>query len=145
VGTKRLSKKQSAVIDDIFAGELDEQAILERHGVSRAVFNKWLGQKVFGAEIDRRTKWLNRQSEVIIARYKSLAAARLVQLTDSKEGETARKACVDIISLPRQRAQKTRAAAEQAPGDRQADEPRLSPQTASRLLAALAEEDGHAR
>ena len=142
---KGLSKRQLAVIDDLLAGEFDERAILEKHEVSKRAFNRWLGESVFMAELDRRVEWLNRQSELIIARYKSLAAAKLVQLTESEKEETARKACLDIISVPKSSAQR----ASQSLDESQATSPQqyqqLSPETASRLLAVLAEKNGENR
>jgi hypothetical protein len=138
---KKLSGKQFAVIEEMFAGELDEQAILQKHGVSRRVFNRWLSNDAFLAELGRRVEWLNLQSELVIARYKALAAAKLVHLTESEKEETARKACLDIISLPRAAGNRpTPANKRQESG--KLELPELSPQTCSRLLAVLAEEKG---
>lgn len=136
---RQLSKRQLAVIDDMFAGELDEQAILKKHGVSRRAFNRWLREDVFMAELNRRLQWLNLQSELLIARYKTLAAAKLVQLTDSESQETARKACLDIISLPQEEAKKRQMQSESGQAGEQESQ-QLSDETASKLLAALAEE-----
>jgi hypothetical protein len=137
---KQLSKRQLTVIDELLAGELDEQAVLEKHRVSRKTFNKWLAEDAFAGEIDRRLQWLNRQSELIIARYKTLAAAKLVQLTESEKEETARKACLDIISMPKLTAPRaTQPTDETETADKQHYE-ELSPETCNRLLAALAEE-----
>ena len=146
---KRLSKRQLAVIDDLFAGELDEQAVLDKHGVSGNVYNKWLTDEVFQAEFARRISGARLASEALIARYCLVAAAKLVQLTDSENQETARKACLDIINLPlrglprlsaKDRAvhAKSSSDAESAEGGPAAQQ--LSPETAGKLLAALAEE-----
>jgi len=51
---KRLSKKQLSVIEDLFVGQLDEQAILDKHKVSRAVFVKWQMERRFVEEFNRR-------------------------------------------------------------------------------------------
>lgn len=136
---KQLSKRQLAVIDDLFGGELDEQAVLDKHKVSRNVYNRWLADENFCAEFERRIDSARRQGELIIAKYASLAAAKLVQLTESKSQETARKACLDIISLPPAAAKKPQASSETEPAGEQ-EQPQLSDQTVSRLLAALAEE-----
>ena len=133
----KLSKKQLLVIDDLLSGQFDEQAVLDRHKLSRNVYNKWLGDNIFTDEFNQQVAWLNRQSEALIARYASLAAAKLVQLTESESQETARKACLDIISLPRQGAKR-----EQWP-DKGEDAntsqgQQLSPEAASILLSALA-------
>ena len=74
-----------------------------------------------------------------MAKYSCLAAAKLVELTTSGKEETARKACLDIIAPPTLTAKKTRTPAEQQ-GTADKQTPQLSPQTASKLLAALAEE-----
>ncbi|MHC4575026.1 MAG: hypothetical protein ACYS76_12990 [Planctomycetota bacterium] len=137
----KLSRKQSAVIDDMFAGEMDEQAILKKHNVSSRAFNRWLGNDAFLTELGRRVEWLSLQSELVIARYKTLAAARLVQLTESEKEETARKACLDIISLPRAPSNRPTSAHERQESGKP-ELPELSPQTCSRLLAVLAEEKG---
>jgi hypothetical protein len=134
---KKLSKKQLAVIDDLFGGELDEQAVLDKHKVSRNVYNRWLANELFASEFDHKILSAHRQSAVLIAKYAPLAAAKLVQLTESDKQETARKACMDIISLPALiDKRKVR------PGEPQTTETQLpqqlTEQAAGRLLAALA-------
>lgn len=152
---KKLTKKQFAVIEDLFAGELDEQAVLDKHKVSRSLYNRWLADERFAEQFNERIGRAYRQSELIIARYAPLAAAKLVQLTESESHETARKACLDIISFPglagsvagssppatrlgagSPSRSRTGAGLKQSPWPAEI----LSPQTASRLLAALAEE-----
>jgi hypothetical protein len=135
---KQLSKRQLAVLDDLFGGELDEQAVLDKHQVSRSLYDRWLADSLFAEQLERRIAGLHRQSRLIIARYAPLAAAKLVELTGSDSQETARKACLDIISLP-MTAQATGSGKSQ-PADMQ-EPPQLSEQAASRLLAALAEDE----
>ena len=132
-----LSRKQLTVIDEMFIAEMDIEAILAKQNVTRRQYNKWLGDDNFKAEFTRRIEWLNLQSQAMIARYASLATAKLVALTDSENQETRRKACLDIISLPRVNAQKQDVPATDS--DAQTVE-NLSPQTAARLLEALAQE-----
>jgi len=141
---KYLRKRQLEVLDDLFGGELDEQAVLRKHGISRAVYNKWLGDELFAGEFSRRLRAARLQGELIIARYSAVAAAKLVQLTESAKEETARRACLDIISLPRQADKKTSVLDKPAAANRDKAEqaPQLSEAAAGRLLAALAEENG---
>lgn len=120
----------------MFTGEMDTEAILTKHNVARKLYNKWLGDENFKAEFTRRIEWLNLHSQAMIARYASLAAARLVALTDSENQETRRKACLDIISLPRINAHKQTATAESNIESIES----LHPDTASRLLEALAQQ-----
>lgn len=129
----KLTKKQLVVIEDLFAGELDEQQILEKHKVNRRLYDKWLADENFTVEFERRLKLAHRQSELIIARYATVAAAKLVQLTESENQETARKACLDIINYLRPN---TEPRPDEQPDAEQASE--LSPELASRLLASLA-------
>ncbi len=135
---KKLSKKQFMVIDDLFMCELDEQAILNKHKIKRSTYNQWLADKKFEAELVRRIKTTKLMSEVLIAKYSGIAAAKLVGLTESEKEETARKACLDIISLPHLGDKKDQPEGTNANKEKP---PELSDETASRLLAALAEEN----
>ena len=133
----KISKRQLAVMDDLFAGQLDEQAILDRHKVSRTLLNKWESDVQFTAEFDNRIASLRRRGDLIIARYSALAAAKLVGLTESEKEETARRACLDIISLLKPAIKRADVATDEP--QEQADLPEgLSATMASRLLAALA-------
>lgn len=135
---RQLSKRQVAVIDDLFAGEVDEQAVLARHKVSRRLYDRWQSEQGFADEFGRRIAALNRRGECIIAGYVPLAASKLIQLTESENQETARKACLDIISLaekPLNGKPDSRQISETANSAEQ-----ISPETAAKLLAALAEE-----
>ena len=134
---KKLRKKQLAVIDDLFAGELDEQTILAKYRIKKSTYNQWLADENFEAELIRRIKTARLLSKVLIARHSLAAAAKLVQLTESEKEETARRACLDIIELPRRG--DTKDQSEQINEDNE-KLPELSDETASRLLAALAEE-----
>ena len=149
---------QLAVMDDLFAGRLDEQAILDKHNVKRDVYSRWCASDGWREEFNRRIGQLSRAGELIIARYVALAAAKLVALTESENQETARKACLDIISmLNTRREQRTADSPSTAlrvngqPFDGSTGSPQamlrvngqssaLSPALAGRLLAVLAEE-----
>ncbi|MBW8038609.1 MAG: hypothetical protein FVQ85_01270 [Planctomycetes bacterium] len=137
---KKLSKKQLSVMDNMFTGELDEQAVLDRHKVSRNVYSRWLADGLFVTEFDRRIMSAHRQSAALIARYAPLAAAKLVHLTESEKEETARKACLDIISL-QALLDKRIAQPSQSQTTETQPQQQLTEQAASRLLAALAQEE----
>ena len=77
-------------------------------------------------------------SQMILARYAPLAAARLVELASNGTGETARKACLDIISTHNYFTHQ-QSSAEQSAADSDSL-PELSDETASKLLAILAED-----
>ncbi len=139
-GTKQLTKKQLAVIEDLFVGELDEQAILDKYKLSRKLYNQWRNDDSFAEQFEKRITDAYRQSDVLIARYAPVAAAKLIQLTESDKPETARKACLDIISMPILTAnRKAQPSDELQPADTQTPAA-INAETAGKLLAVLAEE-----
>ncbi|MCJ7777309.1 MAG: hypothetical protein MUP16_03245 [Sedimentisphaerales bacterium] len=137
---KKLSKRQMAVIEDLFEGTLDEQAVLDKYNVKRSVFEKWLADEQFIEQFNKRIARSFRQSRLIIARYAPLAAAKLVELTASESQETARKACLDIISIGSQGLTGTSVVPVDDDSSSMVEQPQLSAETASRILSALAEE-----
>jgi len=135
---KPLSARQLSVIDDLFEGRLEEQAILEKHNLSRKLYNKWLADEAFNGHLDRRMVWEYRRSEFMLAHYARVAVSNLVQLTDPKKPEAARKACIDIITMRTNRLAGTPAVPVDNPTS--AVPQPFSPETAGRILAVLAEE-----
>jgi len=140
-GRKYLSQRQLTVLDDLFNSELDEQAVLDKHKVRRSTYDRWLADKIFAERFKQYVNGLKRQSELLMAQYSQLAVTKLVELTASDKAETARKACLDIISVPKianSRDEQT----DKVPKESSQQVEQLSDATASKLLAALAEEKG---
>jgi len=135
--TRRLSRKQLAVIDDLFGNDMDEQEVLAKHSLSRHLYRKWLVDELFTAELDIRIDSARKQSELIIARYAPVAALKLVSLTGSEKAETARKACIDLITMPKADGQENNV---HDAGKETTAAKRLTPAVAGKLLAVLAEE-----
>jgi hypothetical protein len=130
-----LRQIQLAVLDDLFNSDLDEQGVLDKHKVRRSTYENWLANELFAERFNRYVNSVRRRSELLMAKYSCLAAAKLVELTTSEKAETARKACLDIICQP-----KIAAEAERSEKDSNKQAELLSGTTASRLLAAMAEE-----
>jgi len=142
---KQLSDRQTAVLEDLFDSDLDEQGVLAKHRVRQSTYDKWLTEKPFAEQFSRYVTRARRRSELLMAKYSCLAAAKLVELTTSKKGETARKACLDIINQPKAEAKKNdkQGAADEgceSGVEIQQSNIAFSPETASKLLAVLAEE-----
>lgn len=137
--SKKLTKRQLAVLEDLFTGKTNEQAVLKKHGVARPLYERWLAKERFARQFEQRIAHAYRQSRMILARSAPRAAKKLVKLTNCQKEETARKACLDIISL--QCATGPKAPSDTPPAS-QAPAPAadLSPKTASRLLAVLAQQ-----
>ena len=88
-----LRQIQLAVLDDLFNSDLDEQGVLDKHEVRRSTYERWLADKLFAERFNRYVNSVRRRSELLMAKYSCLAAAKLVELTASDKAETARKAC----------------------------------------------------
>ncbi len=134
--TNRITKRQRDVLDDLFTGRNNEQQVLEKHKISQRAYDRWLADTNFAAEFERRLQNARRQGELLLARYSALAAAKLIELTQSQTQETARKACLDIITLLRPDPAKSLSDAP-ACGEL-IESTELPPELASRLLSALA-------
>ena len=139
--SKHLSTRQLKIIEDLFSSEMCEQAVLNKHNVSRYLFNKWLADETFAEQLNKRITAAYRKSAAYIARCATLAAAKLVQLTNSDKPETARKACLDIISMNSAGINPAgQVAVPVRDGSVENESPQLSTETAGKLLAVLAEQ-----
>jgi hypothetical protein len=125
------------VLEDLFNSNLDEERVLDKHKVRRGTYERWLTDEVFLERFNRHINSIRRQSELLMAKYSSLAAMKLVGLTESKRAETARRACLDIIGQPRIKNEAEKDSKRQTVRPQAAQLPN---ETASRLLAVLAEE-----
>jgi len=133
---KNLTRRQRAVIEDLFTAGMDEQNVLAKHKVSQALYSRWLIDERFVEHFERRIAQAYRSGRIVLARHASAAASKLVALTNcEKKEEIARRACLDIITLDNPATAKAAVSAEDQTDAAAAE---LPPETATRLLAALA-------
>lgn len=130
----KLTKRQLNFIDELFTSGGDETAAGKRCNLSPVLYHKWLSTKAFADEIARRSDLAKQASKILLSQYLTVAAAKLVALTGSDKEETARKACLDILSLNSDEAAVDEETTAESPL------PKISPQTASKLLKVLAED-----
>jgi hypothetical protein len=130
-----LNQKQLAVLDDLFNSELDEQGVLDKYKVRRSTYERWLGDELFSERFNRYIHRIRRRSELLIAKYRCLAAVKLIELTTSDKPETARRACLAIISQPQIKPETEET---EKDGNKRAEP--ISEAQASRILEVLAEE-----
>jgi hypothetical protein len=138
IKAKPLCVRQLAVIDDLFKDKIEESEILKNHNLNRKLFEKWLADESFLDYLNRRIAWEYRLGEILLARSVSKAVSILVKLTESSQSETARKACLDIITM-----RANLSAGVQASEDNPkppAESLPFSHETAGKMLAFLAEE-----
>ena len=95
---RRLRTRQLAVIDDLFGERLEEDQILAKHGLRKSTFKRWLKDALFMERIEQEMVAERIRSQILMAQYSLVAAAKLVELTGAQKEETARKACMSIIA-----------------------------------------------
>jgi hypothetical protein len=132
-----LSKTQKAVLEDLLQNGMSEQEAMQKHNVSIYRYRKWLANGLFARELNLSIESTMRQKIIAMARSLPNTAARLVSLTSSQKDETARKACLDIMSkqisnLPNQIDQTAATDNEPLP---------ISDEKAARMLDILAEKE----
>ena len=141
---QRLTTRQKQIAEEVFNSDLSEADVMANYNLTKTVYHNWLKDPLFQEEIDFHVQTSKRRSELIIARYAVLAAAKLVQLADSNNGETARKACMDIIAASGQNQKDTGKQTDSEPGEKPFLETglkQLSAEKAAKLLDVLAQED----
>lgn len=140
---RRLTKKQRSILSDIFENQLDENEIQQKHNISREKLKEYISDPMFVDELESRVDSSRRQCRIIIARYGPLAAAKLVELTESEKAETARKACLDIIdAVDKQAASAGKAKSKAVLNKDESPRFKMSDSLASKLLAIMASEGG---
>ncbi|MBN1362986.1 MAG: hypothetical protein JW993_20475 [Sedimentisphaerales bacterium] len=135
---KSLTRRQRALIEDLFADGANEQQVLAKHKVSRELYARWLADERFLEAFENRIAQAYRAGRIILARAAHQAATTLVGLSQATDkGETTRKASLDILAAQGPAAPRPTA----IPPQPTASPVRpLPPETASRILAILAEE-----
>lgn len=132
---KQLTRRQRAAIEDLFTGEMTEPEVLAKHNVSAALYDRWLNDEAFCECFERRVARAYREARLTLARHAPKAAKTLIDLTKCQKEETARRACLDIVAPPT-----APDPAVKTPGRTEPDPAaELPPETATRLLAALAQ------
>jgi hypothetical protein len=128
-----ITKKQRAVLDEIFDTGLSETDASTKHGIDAATYRKWLKDETYQNEMQLYIESAQRQGRLLIARHCAFAAAKLVGLANSDKEETARKACLDIIG-----AYQTTDNRVQSTDSEQQTDLNIPPEKAERILQILA-------
>jgi len=137
---KKLTAKQLSVIESLFETDGDDAEVIAKNGISARLFRKWLGEKAFADELAFKAGWEQKKSLILLAKYIPFAATRLIELCHSEKEETARKACLDILSMPRENLQNSSSKGDEQNENENPLPAELSQQTCSKLLEVLAEE-----
>ncbi len=140
---KTVSETEALVaVDKILKGDSEEQT-LERHEIEPEDFDKLLNNPKFVLQVSNRIGLSIIRTKLLIAQFSQTATAKLIQLMDSDKEETARKACLDVITLATKQSDATIQKEKAAQIIEEANTPaELTGDQASRMLAVLSENDG---
>jgi hypothetical protein len=131
----KLTKKQIAALDELYSNGGDELAVQQKFNIKYSVWQQWLDDYYFAVEIDRRLQQLQRQADIMLAKFKPMALAMLMSLCQSSSEEVSRKACVELLYL--KFSSPTMAGGMPEPPTRCEN---MSDETASKILELIAEE-----
>ncbi len=144
----QLTKKQLKIIDEWVKSGGDEIEISTKYGISYRQWVKWLNNKSFSREIAGRIELARRRSQLLMAKYIPLAAAKLVELCGSDKEETRRKACLDVLAYKDEPVCSPNCSPDSLSGrthrsapDADKEKTPLDTKTATKILAALAGEE----
>jgi hypothetical protein len=129
-----LTEEQKGVLEDLFSGTNTIREILEKRRVDRSEYSQWLTQESFYLEFNRMLELLRLESRLVLARYSSQIAAKMISLAMEEDSEVARQACMDVINHPDFKDK----AADAKPQKDEQQNP-IPPELASRLLNELAD------
>lgn len=127
-------------VDEILKGE-DEAKVLERYEIEPETFDKLLNSPKFILQVSNRIGLSIIRSKLLIAQYAQVATAKLIHLTDCEKEETARKACLDVITLATKQSDATIQKEEVSEIVNSANQP-ITDEQASKMLAVLAGDNG---
>ena len=135
----RLGKRQRAVIADMFENGLTKSQALEKNKVPKWLFRKWQANDFFVEQSRERVREATQQSNIVVARIFPQAAKRLAELIISEKEETARKACLDLVTL--RKADIEQDAIRQEKEAQNPNKYNLTHEKAAKIWAVLAEKD----
>jgi len=113
--------------------EIDVLELAAREGLSFSKMAAWSNDGLTQSTLLGMCRLNDIRAQLMVSRYRTLAAARLFDLSkDTSGGETARKACVDLLKL-------TLAAEVAGNGDGEEEVNRYTPISFTEMRALLAE------
>ena len=139
---KAASKSKALVaVDEILKGG-EGAEVLKHHRIEPEAFDKLLNDPKFALQVSNRIGLSIIRTKLLIAQYAQAATAKLISLTECEKEETARKACLDVITLATKQSDITLQKEKVSEIVESANAP-ITPDQASKMLAVLADDDGH--
>lgn len=101
-------QRRERMIRDIINAEHDLLALSEAHRLKPDVLAKWIEQPENQQCLLGLCQLADVQTQVLLSRYRMLAAGRLIRLATNEDGsvkdDVARRACVDLLRVDMKRA-----------------------------------------
>jgi hypothetical protein len=94
-----ISKRQRAVIEDLIKNGLTEYEIFDKYKISPCRYKKWLENNLFTTELEAYAKAARRQRTFALIHLQTKVIEKLAKMVKDEKGETARKACLDLLEL----------------------------------------------
>jgi hypothetical protein len=120
-------RRREQLVADILAGEHDVLALGERHKLKPHKLAAWAIEPENHRVLRGLCVLADLQTQLVLSRYRRLAAGRLIRLAtdegDEKAAEVSRKACVDLLRLDMKRADAVAARGESQTDDADAAGP----------------------
>jgi len=107
------AKQRDALLRDLISGERDLLTLAAEHDLQPDALADWVQDEGNRHCLTGLCVLADLQTQVLLSRYRLLAATRLIRLATSEEGDdkaardTARRACVDLLKLDLKRAEHT--------------------------------------
>lgn len=102
------AKRREMMIRDIINAEHDLLALGKAHRLRPDVLAKWIEQPENRQCLMGLCQLADVQTQVLLSRYRMLAASRLIRLATNEDGsvkdDVARRACVDLLRVDLKRA-----------------------------------------
>ena len=89
-------KMKREMVRDWYAG-LREEELGAKYKISGRQARAWVADPAFAAGLEELARASAQETRCILARYGTVAAARLVQLLESDKPDVARRAALDMI------------------------------------------------
>jgi hypothetical protein len=128
--------RRREILDQLLSGETDLGRMAARIGAEPGELSEWGQDAALLRQIRNLRRLMDAQVRLMISRCRMTAVWKLHQIVETAEGETARKACVDLLESQLTDDEPIEPAAVE-PGPERT-------QSVQRYLAALGQEEGDA-
>jgi hypothetical protein len=138
--SQMLNEQQLDVLNDLFFTDFDIGEILEKHKAEHLAYCQWFMEEAFVLEFRRLLELKRLESKLILARYSSGIAKRMIGLAMSEDEQVARQACMDVINHPdfKDALSIAQPASQESASAVKEEYPPIPPDLASKWLAELA-------